>query len=139
MNRNWTYRLHIFLFLLPALILFCTILIAPIFISFRDSLYSFSNFTGSDKKYVGLTNQLELTAATEHLTETIKVELPKSEAASDAESGDIGETELSLALGEDRWNEIKDKNPVVTKVEELPDGKKVTIEYEGEEITLDSN
>lgn len=55
MNRNITYRLHIFLFLLPALILFCTILIAPIFISFRDSLYSFSNFTGSDKQYVGLT------------------------------------------------------------------------------------
>ena len=42
-------------YFLPALILFCTILIAPIFISFRDSLYSFSNFTGSDKQYVGLT------------------------------------------------------------------------------------
>lgn len=55
MHKKITYRLHIFLFLLPALILFCTILIAPIFISFRDSLYSFSNFTGSDKKYVGLT------------------------------------------------------------------------------------
>lgn len=56
MNKNWTYRLHIFLFLLPALLLFCTILIAPIFISFRDSLYSFSNFTGSDKEFVGLGN-----------------------------------------------------------------------------------
>ena len=60
MNRNWTYRLHIFLFLLPALILFCTILIAPIFISFRDSLYSFSNFTGSDKVYVGVSNKTQL-------------------------------------------------------------------------------
>ncbi len=60
MNRNWTYRLHIFLFLLPALILFCTILIAPIFISFRDSLYSFSNFTGSDKQYVGISERTTL-------------------------------------------------------------------------------
>ncbi len=55
MNRNFTYRLHIFLFLLPALFLFCTILIAPIFISVRDSFYSFSNFTGSDKTLVAFT------------------------------------------------------------------------------------
>ena len=63
MNKNFTYRLHIFLFLLPALILFCTILIAPIFISFRDSLYKFSNFTGSDKAYVGLYNEAAETEA----------------------------------------------------------------------------
>ncbi len=52
MNKSWTYRLNVLLFLLPALLLFCTILIAPIFLSVRDSMYSFSNFTGSDRVFV---------------------------------------------------------------------------------------
>ena len=52
MNRTWSYRLNVFLFLLPALLLFCTILIAPIFLSVRDSMYSFSNFTGADRVFV---------------------------------------------------------------------------------------
>ena len=52
MNRTWSYRLNVFLFLLTALLLFCTILIAPIFLSVRDSMYSFSNFTGADRVFV---------------------------------------------------------------------------------------
>ena len=52
MNRTWSYRLNVFLFLLPALLLFCTILIVSIFLSVRDSMYSFSNFSRADRVFV---------------------------------------------------------------------------------------
>ena len=52
MQKAFSYKMSIFLFLLPALLLFIGVLIAPIFLSVRDSMYSFSNFTGSDRVFV---------------------------------------------------------------------------------------
>ena len=60
MKRTFTYRLSIFAFLLPALILFIGILIAPIIMSTIYSLHDFSAISGSDMKYVGLGNFVEL-------------------------------------------------------------------------------
>ena len=60
MKRSWTYRLNIFLFLLPALILFVGILIAPILISGYYSLFKFNSINGSDMTYVGFQNYISL-------------------------------------------------------------------------------
>lgn len=60
MNRSSRYRLNIALFLLPALLLFLVILIAPIFISLYDSLFSFRWFMDSERKFVGLQNYVTL-------------------------------------------------------------------------------
>ena len=56
MKKTLTYRLHIFLFLLPALILFIGILIAPIIMSLIYSFCDFSSISGADMKYVGFDN-----------------------------------------------------------------------------------
>ena len=56
MKKTFAYRLNIFLFLLPALILFVGILIAPIVMSVIYSFCEFSSISGSDMKYVGLDN-----------------------------------------------------------------------------------
>ena len=56
MKRTFAYRLNIFLFLLPALILFVGILIAPIIMSAIYSLCDFSSISGADMKFVGLEN-----------------------------------------------------------------------------------
>ncbi len=60
MKRSWTYKLNIFLFLLPALILFVGILIAPIAISGYYSLFKFSKIDGSDRVFVGFQNYVSL-------------------------------------------------------------------------------
>ena len=54
------YRLSIALFLLPALLLFVVILIAPIFISLYDSLFSFKRFMDPEREFVGLQNYVTL-------------------------------------------------------------------------------
>ncbi len=67
MKRSWTYRLHIILFLLPALILFIGILIAPIAMSVYYSLYDFDSIpssTLSSEDYVGLDNYKTLFSKT---------------------------------------------------------------------------
>ena len=56
MKKTFTYRLNIFLFLLPALILFVGILIAPIVMSAIYSVSDFSSISGADMKYVGFDN-----------------------------------------------------------------------------------
>ena len=60
MKRKWTYRLSIFAFLLPALILFVGILIAPIIMSVYYSLNDFKAISGADMNFVGLKNYVEL-------------------------------------------------------------------------------
>lgn len=60
MRRSSTYRLNIFLFLLPALILFVGILIAPIFMSAYYSLFDFSSITDTNRTFVGLQNYVQL-------------------------------------------------------------------------------
>ena len=60
MKRTLTYRLNIFAFLLPALILFVGILIAPIIMSTIYSLNDFNAISGADMKYVGFGNYIEL-------------------------------------------------------------------------------
>ena len=59
MKRSLTYKLSIFLFLLPALLLFVGVLIAPILMS---GYYSFFNWGGPGKEavYIGLGNYREL-------------------------------------------------------------------------------
>ena len=58
MNRSFSYKLNIFLFLLPALILFIGVLIAPIFMSL---FYSFTDWNGlKDPIFIGLSNYKEL-------------------------------------------------------------------------------
>ncbi len=58
MKKNFSYKLNIFLFLLPALILFVGVLIAPIFMSIN---YSFTNWNGmKEPVYIGLSNYREL-------------------------------------------------------------------------------
>ena len=60
MKRTFSYRLNIFLFLLPALLLFVGILIAPIVMSLIYSLNDFKAISGADMKFVGLNNYIEL-------------------------------------------------------------------------------
>ena len=60
MKRKLTYRLSIFAFLLPALILFVGILIAPIIMSAYYSLNDFKAISGSDMTFVGFRNYVEL-------------------------------------------------------------------------------
>ena len=59
MNRMYGNKLHILLFLLPALLLFCGILIAPIGASFYYSLF---DWNGMSKKmtFIGLANYKEV-------------------------------------------------------------------------------
>ena len=56
MKRTFTYKLNIFLFLLPALILFIGILIAPIIMSAYYSFHEFNLVANTDMEYVGLEN-----------------------------------------------------------------------------------
>ena len=56
MKRTFTYKLNIFLFLLPALILFIGILIAPIIMSAYYSLHEFNLVANTEMEYVGLDN-----------------------------------------------------------------------------------
>lgn len=56
MKKTFTYRLNIFLFLLPALILFISILIAPILMSAIYSMCDFNSISGADLKFVGFEN-----------------------------------------------------------------------------------
>lgn len=58
MKKTLGYKLNIFLFLLPALILFVGVLIAPIFMSLG---YSFTNWNGmKEPVFIGLSNYKEL-------------------------------------------------------------------------------
>jgi len=58
MKKTLGYRVNIFLFLLPALFLFCAILIAPIVMS---AFYSFHNWNGlKEPVYIGFQNYVEL-------------------------------------------------------------------------------
>ena len=58
MKKSFSYKLNIFLFLLPALILFIGVLIAPIFMSLS---YSFTEWNGlKDPIFIGLDNYKEL-------------------------------------------------------------------------------
>ena len=54
------YKWNIFFFLLPALLLFVVILIAPIFISLYDSLFTFERFMDPNREFVGLRNYVTL-------------------------------------------------------------------------------
>ena len=58
MKKLYSNKLHIFLFLLPALILFCGVLIAPIAMSGYYSFFDWNLFT--EKVYVGFANYKEL-------------------------------------------------------------------------------
>ena len=60
MKRTLSYRLSIFAFLLPALLLFVGILIAPIIMSVIYSMNDFKAISGSDMTFVGLKNYVEL-------------------------------------------------------------------------------
>lgn len=58
MKKVYSNKLTIFLFILPALLLFLLILVAPIFLSFY---YSFFNWNGFGKKeFIGISNYIEL-------------------------------------------------------------------------------
>ncbi len=56
MKRTLSYKLNIGLFLLPALILFLVILIAPIAMSTYYSFYDFNSIAARDMDYIGLSN-----------------------------------------------------------------------------------
>ena len=58
MKRPFSYKLNIFLFLLPALCLFVAVLIAPIIMSFYYSLTEWNGFTTPE--FIGLKNYVEL-------------------------------------------------------------------------------
>ena len=58
MNRMYSNKVHILIFLLPALILFCGVLIAPIAASAYFSLYDWNGFGA--KTFIGLANYKEL-------------------------------------------------------------------------------
>ena len=58
MKRMYSNKLHILLFLLPALILFCGVLIAPIGASAYFSLFNWNGF--GPKVFIGLKNYKEL-------------------------------------------------------------------------------
>ena len=52
MKRTFSYKLNIFLFLLPALVLFIGILIAPIIMSAYYSFHEFNLVSNSDMEYM---------------------------------------------------------------------------------------
>ena len=56
MKRTFSYKMNIFLFLLPALILFIGILTAPIIMSAYYSFHEFNLVANTDMEYVGLEN-----------------------------------------------------------------------------------
>ena len=64
MKKTFSYRLNIFLFLLPALILFVGILIAPIAMSAYYSLNDFNSVAGKSMTFVWLDNYKELFSRT---------------------------------------------------------------------------
>ena len=59
MNKLYSKKRHIIVFLLPALILFCGILIAPIVMSCYYSLFNWKGI-GAEKLFIGLKNYKEL-------------------------------------------------------------------------------
>ena len=59
MKKVYSNKLHLIIFLLPALLLFCGVLIAPIGASFYYSLFDWSGF-GAQKTFIGLSNYKEL-------------------------------------------------------------------------------
>ena len=59
MKKLYSNKLHIFLFLLPALILFCGVLIAPIGASAYYSLFDWNGLS-SNKVFIGFSNYKEL-------------------------------------------------------------------------------
>ena len=59
MNKLYSKKRHIIIFLLPALILFCGILIAPIAMSGYYSLFDWKGI-GANKVFIGLKNYKEL-------------------------------------------------------------------------------
>ena len=63
MRKTFSYKLNIFLFLLPALLLFVGVLIAPIFLS---AYYSFCNKKGAGgvETWIGFANYVELFTST---------------------------------------------------------------------------
>ncbi len=73
MKKTLTYRLNIFLFLLPALILFIGILIAPIIMSAIYSVHDFNSISDTNMKFVGLENYLTLFSREMSNPETGKV------------------------------------------------------------------
>ncbi len=58
MKKSLQYKINIFLFLLPALFLFITVLIAPIVMSFAYSLTKWNGFTTPE--FIGFKNYVEL-------------------------------------------------------------------------------
>ena len=58
MKKSLQYKINIFLFLLPALFLFVTVLIAPIIMSFAYSLTKWNGFTTPE--FIGFKNYVEL-------------------------------------------------------------------------------
>jgi len=58
MKKIYSNKLTIFLFLLPALLLFILILVAPIFLSAYYSLFDWNGF--GKKTYIGISNYIEL-------------------------------------------------------------------------------
>lgn len=58
MNKMYSNKWYIIIFLLPALILFCGVLIAPIGASGYFSFFDWNGFT--EKTYIGLSNYKEL-------------------------------------------------------------------------------
>ena len=56
MKRTLSYKLNIWLFLMPALILFIVILIAPIIMSAYYSFYDFNSIAAKKMDYIGLEN-----------------------------------------------------------------------------------
>ena len=58
MKKSLQYKINIFLFLLPALFLFVTVLIAPIIMSFAYSLTKWNGFT--TPAFIGFKNYVEL-------------------------------------------------------------------------------
>ena len=58
MNRMYSNKLHILIFILPALLLFCAFLIAPIGASAYFSLFDWNGF--GEKTYIGFSNYKEL-------------------------------------------------------------------------------
>ena len=59
MQRMYSKKIYILLFLLPALILFCGVLIAPIGASAYYSLFNWKG-VGADMEFIGLANYKEL-------------------------------------------------------------------------------
>ncbi len=59
MKKVYSNKLHLIIFLLPALLLFCGVLIAPIGASFYYSLFNWSGI-GAQKTFIGLSNYREL-------------------------------------------------------------------------------